>query len=729
MSATQVRYFGPSVDFTGSIGPPGEATTLMPLRRCLDILIGMARRILLSLSVILVVASVLSGTAGVAAAQTGSEVQVDLGMTEPRAVIHVEDTDTIVVVGDDEAQIWSTGGQQLHRITGLPNAVDVDASGHLAVVAAAGTGELIVIDTTTGQVLDRILGGRQRLSSVSVVGDTIWYAHGPDQSDSGIGRASIANGTATPNYLDGRHHDSTIDVSPGRPDQVFHANGNLSPSNLYRSERNPETGGTNVLRNPYHDSFLPFEISDTGDVIWSYNNGNVVEIDPEDLTRTGLFYQTWVDPDDGHFSGLVRIAHHNDERIAVSSPGAVVTHAVGSPAIDTIARFAEPIVDIDLTGSQLFTVTGNIGWYDSGNTSLLTISGFERELPGNELTIVMWGLGEAPEDRGVIRYECDGGTTGTLAPLYGWSVTIDVPRSASDCVITRSDSAGRYLPVRFLNSNNSWQEIPQQTVWFATTNHATIELLDIWPSPLTDTELFVRQQYGDILERTPDQGGVNFWADRINTQATNRAAFIESLVDSPEYLGSIAPVSRLYLAYFDRWPDDSGLDFWLNRFRSGDSLDAISDQFAQSDEFVETYGALSDRDFIDLIYLNVLDRPADQGGYAYWLDRMQDGMTRGAVMTAFSESPEYIEQTNPEIVVRALYQGLLLREPDQDGFRFWTGHYRDGGSLESMIHGFITSNEYTARWILDDPAPAALRLAGSRPAVPTLPAPPPTILD
>ncbi len=109
-------------------------------------------------------------------------------------------------------------------------------------------------------------------------------------------------------------------------------------------------------------------------------------------------------------------------------------------------------------------------------------------------------------------------------------------------------------------------------------------------------------------------------------------------------------VARLYSAYFDRAPDDGGWAYWNRRAVDGMTLWRTSDFFADSPEFKQTYGsALSNADFLDLVYQNVLDRSPDSGGLQYWLQRMATGTTRGQVMVYFSESPEYIAKTAPDI--------------------------------------------------------------------------------
>ncbi len=131
-------------------------------------------------------------------------------------------------------------------------------------------------------------------------------------------------------------------------------------------------------------------------------------------------------------------------------------------------------------------------------------------------------------------------------------------------------------------------------------------------------------------------------------------AFADFLADPGAPLGSNTPshcpeltdsVDRLYLAFFDRAPDARGWQYWVDRYSSGRDLEVMSNSFVASREFRETYGSVSDPQFVDLVYRNVFDREPDAGGRAHWLGALGRGMSRGELMIAFSESEEYVIQT------------------------------------------------------------------------------------
>jgi hypothetical protein len=215
-----------------------------------------------------------------------------------------------------------------------------------------------------------------------------------------------------------------------------------------------------------------------------------------------------------------------------------------------------------------------------------------------------------------------------------------------------------------------------------------------------NARFFAMQQYRDFLGREGDSGGINFWTDRINTAANTRAQVVESFFNSAEFQQTVAPVVRLYFAYFLRIPDYVGLQYWINYYKAGHSFDEISQAFAGSPEFANTYGSLSNGSFVFLVYRNVLGRNPDSAGFAYWTNQLDTGArTRGQVMLVFSESAEYKSVSINMVYVTMMYVGMLRRAPDQGGFDFWVGYLNNGNSGLALIGGFLAAPEYRARFL------------------------------
>lgn len=122
--------------------------------------------------------------------------------------------------------------------------------------------------------------------------------------------------------------------------------------------------------------------------------------------------------------------------------------------------------------------------------------------------------------------------------------------------------------------------------------------------------------------------------------------------------GNAGQAYRLYQAAFERVPDNEGLSYWTDRLDSGTtSLNAIADSFLHSPEFVGTYGTVdtvSNARFVELLYLHTLGRDYDQEGFEYWVSRLDNNQTnRGDLLAFFSESDE-----NKAQVANAIDEGI-----------------------------------------------------------------------
>ena len=221
--------------------------------------------------------------------------------------------------------------------------------------------------------------------------------------------------------------------------------------------------------------------------------------------------------------------------------------------------------------------------------------------------------------------------------------------------------------------------------------------------PLADPATFVMQQYLDFWRRTPDSVSLNYWVGQLNTGATTRAQVIQSLMNSAEFQGHFGPLVRLYTAYFLRTPDYGGLMFWFNTMYPGSgygsSLAQVSDAFAQSAEFVTRYGALDNAGFVTRVYQNVLGRNPEADGFAYWLAQLNGGMSRGQLMIGFSESVENQNATANAQRITLVYVGMLQRVPNATEHSQWLADMNVGRvDVLSLISTLLQSPEYAARF-------------------------------
>jgi glucose/arabinose dehydrogenase len=214
----------------------------------------------------------------------------------------------------------------------------------------------------------------------------------------------------------------------------------------------------------------------------------------------------------------------------------------------------------------------------------------------------------------------------------------------------------------------------------------------------SNARLFVRQQYGDLLNREGDSAGISAWAGRIESRMLTRAQVAHAFVQSNEFQRGTLPATRLFLAFFLNYPNQGELLWLRDRFHAGVSLNALAAEFAASSTFQSLYGGLSNETFVGRVYRNVLGRQPDAQGFNAWVARLNGGMSRADVLVGFSESAEYARRSFAWVHVAHLYGNLLRRSADPGGFRAWVGFLEGGNALLAAVQRFLDSPEYRARF-------------------------------
>ena len=235
--------------------------------------------------------------------------------------------------------------------------------------------------------------------------------------------------------------------------------------------------------------------------------------------------------------------------------------------------------------------------------------------------------------------------------------------------------------------------------WEARPNGLAVDIgADEFSAPAFDTTLFVQQLFLDFHGVPGSPTDVQNLVTQIDSGALSRAEAAEAFMLSPEFGGFMAPLVRLYSAFFLRIPDYNGLVFWYDRLRLGDTLWDTAEFFANSAEFQAMYGSLTNEEFVTLVYANVLNRAPEAGGFAFWTGELNDGTRdRGECMVGFSESPEYVGNTVNGVYISMAYTGLLLRAPTQLEYDTWLLALDGGTPGLTLIDDILNSAEYAAR--------------------------------
>ena len=102
-------------------------------------------------------------------------------------------------------------------------------------------------------------------------------------------------------------------------------------------------------------------------------------------------------------------------------------------------------------------------------------------------------------------------------------------------------------------------------------------------------------------------------------------------------------VYMLYKAAFNRAPDNGGMGYWIAQKDGGaDIVTSIAQGFVNSPEFIAKYGANpSNSSYVNNLYLNVLGRPGEAEGVAYWNAEMNAGrVSKAQALVYFATLPE-----------------------------------------------------------------------------------------
>lgn len=130
----------------------------------------------------------------------------------------------------------------------------------------------------------------------------------------------------------------------------------------------------------------------------------------------------------------------------------------------------------------------------------------------------------------------------------------------------------------------------------------------------------------------------------------------------------VIEVQKLYVAYFGRPADPDGMEYWTDALdASAITLEDVSDSFAASQEYRDTYAGLDNRAIVSEVYENLFGRAADQAGLNYWTDLMDRGIVSiDDVVRDVSEAAVGADSTafNGKVAAASMFT-VRLDEPNE----------------------------------------------------------------
>lgn len=174
-------------------------------------------------------------------------------------------------------------------------------------------------------------------------------------------------------------------------------------------------------------------------------------------------------------------------------------------------------------------------------------------------------------------------------------------------------------------------------------------------------------------------------------------------------------IIRLYVNALGRSSyAEEEIDYWYQKLISRESAGAqVAYGFFFSEEFKGK--ELSDEEYLEVLYKVMFDRTADADGEAYWLEKLEIGMSREYVYAGFANSNEFSQvcsnfgvdrgtiswtayrDQNEGVTafVTRLYNKALGRRGDDDGMETWPkAILQKEKTVEEVAYGFIFSPEF-----------------------------------
>ena len=231
-----------------------------------------------------------------------------------------------------------------------------------------------------------------------------------------------------------------------------------------------------------------------------------------------------------------------------------------------------------------------------------------------------------------------------------------------------------------------------------------------------DASMYIHRLTYGVYGNAPDPASLATWTLALNQGTQSRTQVASTFTQDPGYQTIGFNVAGAYLAVLGRNFDFGGFQFWMTLYRIGylasqvcpvvtptNATDcaktALINDFIGSPEFQNTYGSLSNTDFVTRVgYGNVLGRVPDPGGLGFWSGLLDRGiLTRAQVLlNGFINGPEFRNRFGNQIAIQLTYAALLLRNPTSTELANGTAALGFGVTLSSIISGLISGPEFTA---------------------------------
>lgn len=181
-------------------------------------------------------------------------------------------------------------------------------------------------------------------------------------------------------------------------------------------------------------------------------------------------------------------------------------------------------------------------------------------------------------------------------------------------------------------------------------------------------------------------------------------------------------VNRMYTVALNRKADNKGATYWTEELISGRKDGAaVAKGFVLGAEMEQR--KLNNSQYVDMLYQTFFDRNSDADGKAFWMNLLENGVSRAYVFRGFCHSQEFSnicskykikrgtitltesrdKNHNITMYVFRCYDRTLERKPDVKGMNFWTEQILSKKRTPVDVAGnFVFSTEFKNKKLSDE---------------------------
>jgi len=186
---------------------------------------------------------------------------------------------------------------------------------------------------------------------------------------------------------------------------------------------------------------------------------------------------------------------------------------------------------------------------------------------------------------------------------------------------------------------------PGYTYWVnQLKDYENVEPIDVISSIMHDEGYlrFAEYQIDYLINNSLHPHDASFYEGQMQNNQLSREDLIVELCKSNAFWlksqqNNTGFVTRLYDKLLERTPDPEGLSYYVDLLNNGTSREAVIVNIMESEEYI--------RKFIKDQYLFLLERESDPVGEDYWYNLMINGLNQEGVIKGFIDGKEFWKQS------------------------------------------------------------------------------------